>query len=102
MIPMTRATGKGLGVTAQFHVWLDYLFSQQHRQASFLIAMINRPSAHCGAQEAMLLCHAAESSTALLDRFYWIPNPKRWVILSRKAVGLMKLPPSTGRVDGVT
>jgi hypothetical protein len=25
MIPMTRATGKGLGVTAQFHVWLDYL-----------------------------------------------------------------------------
>jgi hypothetical protein len=26
MIPMTRATGKGLGVTAQFHVWLDYLF----------------------------------------------------------------------------
>jgi hypothetical protein len=27
LIPMTRATGKGLGVTAQFHVWLDYLFS---------------------------------------------------------------------------
>ena len=26
IIPMTRATGKGLGVTAQFHVWLDYLF----------------------------------------------------------------------------
>jgi hypothetical protein len=26
MIPMTRATGRGLGVTAQFHVWLDYLF----------------------------------------------------------------------------
>ena len=26
MIPMTRATGKGLGVTAQFHVWLDYFF----------------------------------------------------------------------------
>ena len=26
LIPMTRATGKGLGVTAQFHVWLDYLF----------------------------------------------------------------------------
>ena len=26
MIPMTRVTGKGLGVTAQFHVWLDYLF----------------------------------------------------------------------------
>jgi hypothetical protein len=24
MIPMTRATGKGLGVTAQFHVWFDY------------------------------------------------------------------------------
>jgi hypothetical protein len=27
MIPMTRATGRGVGVTAQFHVWLDYLFS---------------------------------------------------------------------------
>jgi len=27
MIPMTRATGKGLGVTAQFHVWLDYFFA---------------------------------------------------------------------------
>jgi hypothetical protein len=26
LIPMTRATGKGLGVTAQFHVWFDYLF----------------------------------------------------------------------------
>jgi hypothetical protein len=26
MIPMTRATGRGLGVTAQFHVWFDYLF----------------------------------------------------------------------------
>jgi hypothetical protein len=26
LIPMTRATGKGVGVTAQFHVWLDYLF----------------------------------------------------------------------------
>jgi hypothetical protein len=26
MIPMTRASGRGLGVTAQFHVWLDYLF----------------------------------------------------------------------------
>ena len=26
LIPMTRATGNGLGVTAQFHVWLDYLF----------------------------------------------------------------------------
>ena len=26
LIPITRATGKGLGVTAQFHVWLDYLF----------------------------------------------------------------------------
>jgi hypothetical protein len=26
MIPMTRATGKGVGVTAQFHVWLDYFF----------------------------------------------------------------------------
>ena len=26
IIPMTRATGRGLGVTAQFHVWLDYLF----------------------------------------------------------------------------
>jgi hypothetical protein len=25
MIPMTRATGRGLGVTAQFHVWFDYL-----------------------------------------------------------------------------
>ena len=24
LIPMTRATGKGLGVTAQLHVWLDY------------------------------------------------------------------------------
>jgi hypothetical protein len=27
MIPMTRATGKGVGVTAQFHVWLDYFFA---------------------------------------------------------------------------
>jgi hypothetical protein len=26
IIPMTRATGRGLGMTAQFHVWLDYLF----------------------------------------------------------------------------
>jgi hypothetical protein len=26
MIPMTRATGRGLGVTAQFHVWLDHFF----------------------------------------------------------------------------
>jgi hypothetical protein len=26
MIPMTRATGRGLGVTAQLHVWLDYFF----------------------------------------------------------------------------
>jgi hypothetical protein len=26
MIPMTRATGRGLGVTAQFHLSLDYLF----------------------------------------------------------------------------
>jgi hypothetical protein len=26
MIPVTRATGRGLGVTAQFHVWLDYFF----------------------------------------------------------------------------
>jgi hypothetical protein len=26
MIPMTRATGRGVGVTAQFHVWLDYFF----------------------------------------------------------------------------
>jgi hypothetical protein len=26
MIPMTRATGRGVGVTAQFHVWFDYLF----------------------------------------------------------------------------
>jgi len=26
MVPVTRTTGKGLGVTAQFHVWLDYLF----------------------------------------------------------------------------
>jgi hypothetical protein len=26
MIPMTRATGRGLGVTAQLHVWLDYIF----------------------------------------------------------------------------
>jgi hypothetical protein len=26
MIPMTRATGKGVGVTAQFHMWLDYFF----------------------------------------------------------------------------
>jgi hypothetical protein len=27
MIPMTRATGRGVGVTAQFHVWLDYFFA---------------------------------------------------------------------------
>jgi len=27
MIPMTRATGRGLGVTAQFHVWLDYFLA---------------------------------------------------------------------------
>jgi hypothetical protein len=27
MIPMTRATGRGVGVTGQFHVWLDYFFS---------------------------------------------------------------------------
>jgi hypothetical protein len=26
MIPMTRTTGRGLGVTAQFHLSLDYLF----------------------------------------------------------------------------
>jgi hypothetical protein len=26
MIPMTRDTGRGLGVTAQFHVWLDHFF----------------------------------------------------------------------------
>jgi hypothetical protein len=42
MIPMTRATGKGLGVTAQFHVWLDYFFPNSIG-ASFLIVMINRP-----------------------------------------------------------
>jgi hypothetical protein len=28
MIPMTRATGRGVGVTAQFHVWLDYFLSE--------------------------------------------------------------------------
>ena len=27
MIPMTRGTGRGVGVTAQFHVWLDYFFA---------------------------------------------------------------------------
>jgi hypothetical protein len=27
MIPMTRATGRGVGVTAQFHIWLDYFFA---------------------------------------------------------------------------
>ena len=58
---MTRATGRGVGVTAQFHVWLDHFFSQQHWQACFLIAMKIRLSIGTAAPaSAWLLCYAAE------------------------------------------
>src|SRR5262249_48046227 len=36
MIPMTRATGRGTGVTAQLHVWLDYFFPDSVGRPVFL------------------------------------------------------------------
>jgi hypothetical protein len=60
MIPMTRATGRGLGVTAQFHVWLDHFFptalagrfSHRHDHSDL--------DRHCAPRSAAPLCYAAE------------------------------------------